>query len=214
MSARLEARMSARTYLGFLPWIVFAVVARGSLEGVAWGAVAAVCTAGAIAIVSARNRSVKELEIFSLALFLGVGRRRSVESARPAGLPAAIPQRSGGGGARLLRGGRPLAFQPFTEQYARELVQRKYWNTHRFNRAERRAHADVGGRCSSAIAGSQITAGVIETRLGATIFNWVLPVGLIVLGVRQATLRWSDQFDEESMGLDAVLNQGELWDAP
>ena len=33
--------MSARTYLGFLPWIVFAVVGRGSLEGVAWGGVAA-----------------------------------------------------------------------------------------------------------------------------------------------------------------------------
>ena len=46
-----------------------------------------------------------------------------------------------------------------------------------------------------AIAASQITAAMIQTRLGGTIFDWVCRFALIVLGVRQATLRWSDQFD-------------------
>src|SRR5271157_4528973 len=64
--------MSGRTYLGFLPWIVFAVVSRGSLEGVAWGAIAAVLTAAAIAGSSARVRPVKELEIFALTLFVAL----------------------------------------------------------------------------------------------------------------------------------------------
>ena len=38
-----------------------------------------------------------------------------------------------------------------------------------------------------AIAASEITAGALETRLGATIFNWVVPVGLVLFGVRQAS---------------------------
>jgi hypothetical protein len=202
--------MSARTYLGFLPWIVFALVARGTLEGVAWGAVAAGCTAGAIAFGSVRNRSVKELEIFSLALFIGLAVAGAMNQHDPQG----FLQRYHNGlavGALACFAVASLAFQPFTEQYARELVQRKYWDTNRFNRANVELTL-MWAAVFVAIAGSQTAAGAIETRLGSTVFNWVLPMALVLLGVRQATLRWTDQFDEESMGLDAMLNQGELWD--
>ena len=202
--------MSARTYLGFVPWLVFAFLARGSLEGVAWGAVAAVFTAGLIAAGSARTRSVKELEIFSLALFTGLAVAGALNQHDPQG----FLQRYYNGlavGALACFAVASLAFQPFTERYARELVQRKWWNTRRFNRANVELTL-MWAAVFIAIAGSETAAGVLETRLGATIFNWILPVGLVVLGIRQATLRWKDEFDEESMGLDAVLNQGELWD--
>jgi hypothetical protein len=202
--------MSARTYLGFLPWIVFALIARGSLEGVAWGAIAAVCTAGVIAIGSVRSRSVKELEIFSLALFIALAVAGAMNQHDPQG----FLQRYHNGlavGALAFFAVASLAFQPFTEQYARELVQRKYWKTHRFNRANVELTL-MWAAVFVAIAASETAAGAIETRLGATIFNWILPMALVLLGVRQATLRWTDQFDEESMGLDAMLNQGELWD--
>ena len=204
--------MSARTYLGFLPWIVFALVARQSLEGVAWGGVAAVLTAGLIAIASARTRSVKELEIFSLALFFTLAVAGALNQHDPDG----FLQRYHNGlavGALACFAVASLAFEPFTEQYARELVQRKYWNTNRFNRANVELTL-MWAVVFVAVAASQITAGIIETRLGATIFNWVLPIGLVLLGVRQATLRWTDQFDGETMGLDAMLNQGELWEPP
>jgi hypothetical protein len=202
--------MSARTYLGFLPWIVFALLARGSLEGVAWGAVAAVCTAGVIAFGSVRSRSVKELEIFSLALFIALAVAGAMNQHDPQG----FLQRYHNGlavGALACFAVASLAFHPFTEQYARELVQRKYWETNRFNRANVELTI-MWAAVFIAIAGSQTAAGAIETRLGATIFNWALPMALILLGVRQASLRWTDQFDEASMGLDAMLNQGELWD--
>jgi hypothetical protein len=204
--------MSARTYLGFLPWIVFALIARRSLEGEAWGAVAAVLTAGVIAIGSARTRSVKELEIFSLALFFTLAVAGAMNQHDPDG----FLQRYHNGlavGALACFAIASLAFEPFTEQYARELVQRKYWDTNRFNRANVELTL-MWAAVFVAIAASQITGGVIETRLGTTIFNWVLPIGLVLLGVRQATLRWSDQFDGEAMGLDAMLNQGELWEPP
>jgi len=204
--------MSARTYLGFLPWIVFAVVSRGSLEGVAWGSVAAVLTAAAIATASARDRSVKELEIFSLALFVAL----TVAGALNQHDPQGFLQRYHNGlavGALAFFAVASLAFEPFTEQYARELVQRKWWNTRRFNRANVELTL-MWAVVFVAIAASQITGGALETRLGSTIFNWILPLALVVLGVRQATLRWTDQFDGETMGLDAMLNQQELWDAP
>jgi hypothetical protein len=204
--------MSARIYLGLLPWIVFAVIGRGTLEGVGWGAVAAVITAGAIAFSSARHRSVKELEIFAVLLFVALALAGALNQHDPRG----FLQRYHNGlavGALACFAVASLAFQPFTEQYAREIVQRKYWSTTRFNRANVELTL-MWAAVFIAIATSQIAAGAIETRLGTTIFNWVLPVGLILLGVRQATMRWSDQFDGESMGLDAMLNQGELWDFP
>ena len=204
--------MSARTYLGFLPWIVFAVIARGSLEGVAWGGVAALCTAAAIAIASARDRSVKELEIFSVALFVALAVAGALNQHDPQGFLQRY-HNALAMGALAFFAVASLAFQPFTESYAREIVQRKYWNTSRFNRANVELTL-MWAAVFVAIAVSQLTAGAIHTRLGSTVFNWVLPVGLVVLGVRQASLRWSDQFDGESMGLDAMLNQRELWEAP
>jgi hypothetical protein len=103
-----------------------------------------------------------------------------------------------------------LALHPFTEQYAREVVQRKYWNTTRFNRANVELTLMWAG-VFAAIAVSEMTAGALDSRLASTIFNWVVPVALVLIGVQQATVRWSDQFDGESMGLDAMLNQVELW---
>jgi hypothetical protein len=203
--------MSARIYLGFLPWIVFAVVARGSLEGVAWGGIAAVVTAASIAVGSARVRSVKELEVFAVALFVALAVAGALNQHDPRG----FLQRYHNGlavGALAFFAVASLAFHPFTDKYARELVQRKYWNTRRFNRANVELTL-MWAVVFVAIAASEVAAGAIETRLGATIFNWVLPVGLIVLAVRQAHLRWRDQFDGESMGLDAMLSQVELWDA-
>ena len=155
---------------------------------------------------------MKELEIFSLALFLALAVAGALNQHDPQG----FLQRYHNGlavGALACFAVASLAFQPFTEQYARELVQRKYWHTNRFNRANVELTL-MWAAVFIAVAGSQITGGLIETRIGATIFNWALPIALVLLGVRQATLRWTDQFDEESMGLDAMLNQNELWDLP
>ena len=201
--------MSARMYLGFLPWIVFACVGRGSLEGIAWGASAALIAAVAIVVTSARARSVKELEIFAVALFAGLTVAGVLDQHDPAGLlqryHSAIAV-----GALACFAVASLAFHPFTEQYAREVVQRKYWSTPRFNRANVELTLMWAG-VFAAIAASEMAAGALDSRLAVTIFNWVVPVGLVLVGVQQASTRWSDQFDEESMSLDAMLNQIELW---
>jgi hypothetical protein len=201
--------MSARIYLGFLPWIIYAFIGRGTLEGVVWGGLAAAVTAGVIVITSARVRSVKELEIFALALFGGLMTAGALNQHDPGGFlqryHSAIAV-----GALACFAVASLAFQPFTEQYAREVVQRKYWHSTRFNRANVELTL-MWAAVFAAVAVSELIAGVFDTRLAATIFELVVPTGLVLVGVQQAAIRWSDQFDEESMGVDAMLNQVELW---
>ena len=135
--------MSARTYLGFLPWIVFAVVSRGSLEGVAWGAIAALLTAAAIALSSARYRSVKELEIFSLALFVALAIAGALNQHDPQG----ILQRYHNGLAvgalavllRRVAGVRAVHGAVRPRARAAQVLEH-----HAVQPGQRRAHADVG----------------------------------------------------------------------
>jgi hypothetical protein len=201
--------MSPRLYLGLVPWIVFAVVGRGSLEGVAWGAVTALGVALVILAMSARTRAVKDLEVFSVALFATLTLWGMSDQHNPHG----FLQHYHNGisvGALALFAVASLAWQPFTEPYARELVQRKHWKTARFTRANVELTL-MWSVVFTAVAASHTLAGAIHTRLGSTLFMWVLPLALVLLGVKQATMRWEDQFDGESMGLDAMLNQVELW---
>jgi hypothetical protein len=205
-----EATMSPRLYLGLVPWIVFMLVGRGSLEGAAWGAATAMCVALALVAMSVRTRSVKDLEVFAVVLFAGLALWGASDQNNPSG----FLQRYHNGiatGALALFAISSLAFQPFTEPYAREVVQRKYWKTTRFARANVELTL-LWSLVFAAIAASQMLAGAIDTRLGSTVFTWVVPLGIALLGVKQATTRWDDQFDGESMTLDAMLNQGELWD--
>jgi hypothetical protein len=205
--------MSPRVYLGLLPWIVFAIVGHGSLEGAAWAAAAALAAAVVILVMSARTHAVKDVEIFAVALFTALMLWGASDQHDAHG----ILQRYHSGiatGALACYAIASLAWQPFTEPYAREVVQKKYWKTARFTRANVELTL-MWAAVFAAVAASQAAAGAIQTRLGSTVFTWVLPMALVLLGAQQATMRWHDQFDGESMSLDAVFNQVELWrDAP
>ena len=127
--------MSARTYLGFLPWIVFARhrprLARRRRVGRRRRP-----RHGRRDHVRVGPRPIGEgaRDLLDRAVRLARGGGRA-QPARSAGFPAALPQRRWRSGRWPCFAVASLAFQPFTEQYAREIVQRKYWNTSRFNRA-------------------------------------------------------------------------------
>jgi hypothetical protein len=201
--------MSPRLYLALVPWIVFALIGPDSLgAGVAWGAIAALATALVIVAISLRTRSVKDLEIFGVGLFATL-------AVWGASDPAGALQRFHSAiavGALALFAVASLGFQPFTEPYAREIVQRKYWTTSRFNRTNVELTL-MWAVVFAGVAASQAAGGAINTTLASTIFGWLVPAVIVVAGVTQAATRWNDQFDGESMGLDALLNQHELWDA-
>jgi len=202
--------MNPRLYLGLVPWVVFAMAGRTSVGGVMWGAFAALAVALLIVAVSARSGSVKDLDVFAVGLYSAL----SVWAASDQHDPLGVLQRFHSAiavGALALFAVVSLAFEPFTEAYAREVVQRKYWTTGRFNRVNVELTL-MWAVVLAAAAASFAAAAVVQTRLGTTVFAGVLPVAIVVLGATQAATRWNDQFDGESMGIDALLNQGELWD--
>ncbi|MBV8988379.1 MAG: hypothetical protein JO372_07435 [Solirubrobacterales bacterium] len=77
-----------------------------------------------------------------------------------------------------------LLFVPFTEQYARESVPREFWSSPRFKQINRQLTL-LWGFVFVAMMVSHVIAGAIDTRRGNTIFNWVVPVILIVWAVKR-----------------------------
>jgi hypothetical protein len=202
--------MSGRTYLGFLPWVVFALVGRTMSEGIAWGGFAAMATAIVISMTSARAGAVKPLEVSAIVFFGGFAIAGAMHQHHPAGFLQHYGRALSAGGLALIALA-SLARTPFTEPYAREIVLRKFWNTPRFKRVNVELTL-IWATVFSAIALSNAVGAAIETRLGGTAFNWIVPVALALLGVKQASLRWTEQFDTDAMSLDAMLNQVEFWD--
>jgi hypothetical protein len=79
-----------------------------------------------------------------------------------------------------------LLFVPFTEQYARETVPRQYWDSPRFKAVNRRLTA-MWGAIFAVMTVSHVIAGALDTRLTNVIFNWVIPIFLIVKGAQAST---------------------------
>ena len=202
--------MSGRTYLGFLPWVVFAVVGRAMGEGVAWGGVTALITAVVIAVASARTGSVKLLEVSAVALFAGFVVAGAFDQHDPQGFLQQYCRAISAGGLAVIALV-SLRSTPFTEPYAREIVLRKFWNTPRFKRVNVELTL-IWTVVFSAIALSNAAAAAIDARVWETLFNWIAPIAIALLGVKQASLQWSEQFDTGTMSLDAMLNQRELWE--
>jgi hypothetical protein len=77
-----------------------------------------------------------------------------------------------------------LVGTPFTEQYARETVPKRYWSSPEFKRINRELTL-MWACVFAAIVPSHIIAGAIDTRQGNTIFNWVIPIALLIWAVKR-----------------------------
>lgn len=202
--------MSPRIYLGFLPWVVFAFVGRTISGGVAWGGAAALATAIAIAVASARTGSVTLLGISAIALFAVLTVCGALDQHDPSGF---LQQyfRAIAAGAMTLIAVVSTRFTPFTEPYSREIVVRKFWDTPRFKRVNVEL-SQIWAITFLAITLSFTAAVVIDSNAWSTVFNWIVPVGVTLLGVRAAARLWDDEYDADSMTLDAMLDQSDLWE--
>jgi hypothetical protein len=77
-----------------------------------------------------------------------------------------------------------LALTPFTEQYARESVPQQFWSSPRFKQVNRDLTL-MWALVFLAMVPSHIVAGIIDTRRANTIFNWVIPIALVVYAVKR-----------------------------
>lgn len=192
-----------KVLLGFVPWIVFSLVATRVGPGAVGVAcvLAFVLAVGLIVRSLRRGESAKLLEVTGAAVFLVLG----IASVADPGIDALLAGYGRAIAAAVLAAVIlvTLPVMPFTEQYARESVPREYWHTPQFRSINRRISAAWGG-VVAAMAVSHAVAGTFETpdpgfgllhRPVDLLFNWIVP-GLLVWAAARYSQRVSGAPDD------------------
>jgi uncharacterized membrane protein len=174
------AVQKAAIFLGFVPWIVFSVVAGPSTW--MWAALAALVCSLVLSVPDLRrNRSISILDgaglvffavLVVLALVLDRAALQPIEDRAQLISSVVIA---------LVALGSLAVGRPFTEYYARQQTPREYWNSPTFKQINRVITGVWGGvfvlnaLCDAAVA-----------YLGASpdVFNWVVPIVAIVAAVK------------------------------
>ncbi len=177
--------------LGFLPWLVFSVVAnRLAADGVAWSAAIAVAMTLASLAVAHRRNGPKLLNLASLLIFAVMAVLGFV------GGPA-IDQ-------WLFEWGRPLVgvvlgvfvlatvpVMPFTAEYARQSTPREYWDSPTFRKINRVLSA-AWGLALIVIGAAALLVTALDAQATSTdrshlvdlLLNWVVPIAVLWATIR------------------------------
>jgi hypothetical protein len=168
-------------YMAFVPWVLFTLITQhDSLKA---AAIAALGAAVAIALPSLTAGRPKMLELGAIAAFAGF--TVVAFSADPAtGAWVARYARAIAAGVLALISFGSLLLTPFTEQYARESVPRELWSSPRFKEINHRLTL-MWSWVFVAMIPSHLIAGAIDTRRANTVFNWVVPIVLIVWAAKR-----------------------------
>jgi hypothetical protein len=179
-------------YMAFIPWVLFAFIAQHSTLKLA--GVAALAVSGAIALPSLLKGRPKLLELGAIVAFAGftavafhAGPATSEWVARYARAIAA-------GLLSLIAFG-SLLFVPFTEQYARESVPRQFWFSPRFKQINRQL-TTMWALVFATMVPAHVIAGAIDTHRANLIFNWAIPVVLIMWAAKRTAAASNDAGEE------------------
>jgi hypothetical protein len=173
--------LHSSVWLGFVPWILFAVLTRrDTLQAAVVVGLVGALAVSAPSILAGRP---KILEIGTVAFFVVFV---IVVFAVDSGADDFL-NRYGRAiatcGLAVIAATSLLIGKPFTEQYAREQVDPSFWGTARFRDINRR-FTIAWALVFLAMAVSHVVAGAIDTHRAETIFNWLIPIGLIVAMVK------------------------------
>jgi hypothetical protein len=182
---------SKKMFLSFVPWVAFSVLsARHGADGAAAACLVAAGLSLVFAIMGSKNSSVKMIDVLGIVLFGAMAVVAAVGDVHTENRIIDF----GRGGAALVLGAVMLIstlFVPFTEQYARDTVDRQYWHSPVFRSVNRRISA-VWGVAVLAMGVGHLLAGAIDPasapHAGARpvdlILNWGLPVLLVLWAVK------------------------------
>ncbi len=178
-------------YIALVPWVVFTLLAQHSTLKVA--AVVALIAAVAIMMRSIVAGGLKLLELGAVIAFLGF---TVIAFAADHATGVWLARYSRGIAAALLAviAFGSLLFTPFTEQYARDSVPRAFWSSPTF-RATNRRLTTMWGSIFVAMVPFHVLAGVIDKKPTNILFNWVVPIGLIVWGAKRSDAITADARD-------------------
>jgi uncharacterized membrane protein len=181
------ARAAENPVAGFIPWIIFWVVAN-SPSTWEYGALGAALAAVILALPSASRRRPKILDIATIVFFVAIAIVGAVVGAEDRDWLDRWSMVLSSGTLGLIALG-SLAFVPFTEQYAREQTPPEVWGHPEFRRINR-VLTLVWGLTFLATAVLGCVAVLAPGTSDWT--NWILPIALIV-GAFKFTARYPDR---------------------
>jgi hypothetical protein len=166
--------MRGNSFRGFVPWIIFWVVAGPSSWEYASGG--ALLAALILLIPSSDSGSIKLLDVVSVVFFGALTVAGLVLDRDQLDWLEDYSQAISSGALAIVVLG-SLAFVPFTEQYAREQAPKEVWGTPVFKQVNRVLTLVWGGAFAiAAVLG--VIAQQVDT--GADWLNWIIPIALIV----------------------------------
>ncbi len=193
-------------WLGFVPWILFAVLCRRDTlqAAVVVGLVGALL----VSLPSVLAGRPKLLELGTVLFFVVFVLIVFAVDPGADDFLNRYGRAIATGGLALIAAVSLLIDRPFTEQYAREQVDPSLWESERFRRLNRQFTA-AWALVFLLMACSHIVAGAIDTHRAETIFNWVIPIALIIAIVKyMAKERATSQTSPRQM---YPLPVGVLW---
>jgi uncharacterized membrane protein len=170
----LLARVAASPFAGFVPWIIFWVVAN-SPSTWEYGAIGAAVAAILLAIPFAGRQKLKVLDVVTIIFFVVLAVVGAVVGAHDRDWLDLYSNPISSGVLGLVALG-SLAFVPFTEQYARESTPPEVWHKPAFRRINR-VLTLVWALAFLATAVLGYIAVIAPSTSDWT--NWILPIVLI-----------------------------------
>jgi hypothetical protein len=175
--------------LGLVSWVLFTIIAEHGTLKIA--SIAALLIAVGVCAYSMRGGSrPKMIELAAVGTFVVF---TAVSFVADPSLTHFLTRYARAIAAAVLAGlvFGSLLFVPFTEEYAREQVPEQYWGSAEFKAVNRRLTALWGG-VFAVMTCSHVIAGLIDHRGTNIIFNWAIPIALVLWGSKQSTADKSD----------------------
>ncbi|HTU97372.1 MAG TPA: hypothetical protein VMF14_16110 [Solirubrobacteraceae bacterium] len=170
-------------FIALVPWVVFTILAQHvSLE---LGSLVALVAAAVIALPGLRAGRPKLLEVGAVVTFAAFA-VVSLIVAHHTGSDVARYARGIAAAALAVIAFASLLFVPFTEQYARERVDEQYWSSPRFKAINRKLTV-MWGAVFAAMVPFHILAGALNRPGTNILFNWVVPVALVLWAIKRSS---------------------------
>jgi len=175
---------SGSMFIGLASWILFTIIAEhGTLK---LASIAALVIAIGVCVYSMQGgKQPKLIELAAVATFIVF---TVIAFAADPSLTHWLTRyaRAVAAGVLALLVFGSLLFVPFTEEYAREIVPREHWHTEQFKQVNRKLTV-LWGEIFLVMTASHIIAGTVDKQGTNIIFNWVVPIALVVWGTKQST---------------------------
>jgi succinate dehydrogenase hydrophobic anchor subunit len=181
---KAAAPSGAGIFVGLIPWFLFTVIAEHGTLKVA--SIASVVIAIGVCIYSSRGgERPKMIEVaavttfvaFTVVAFVADPSLTHWLTRYARAIAAAVL-------AVLVFGS--LLFVPFTEEYSRSAVPQQYWNSPKFKALNRHLTVMWGG-VFAVMTVSHVIGGAIDKTPTNIVFNWVIPIALVLWGVKHST---------------------------